>query len=184
MQQGIALFLEGMGQQHSGDDLEKTPERVAKAWVEDLVAGYAVDPVALVSWTPTPEDSGAVLVRRLSFASVCAHHLLPFFGHAHVAYLPGRRQAGLSKVGRVVDGYARRLQTQEQLTQQVVDALVEALEPRGVLAVLEAEHTCMTLRGVRKEQGRMITVASAGIYREDAAARNEMMQLLRGHGAA
>ncbi len=179
MEQGIRLFLEGLGERFPGDDQDRTPARVARAWADDLVSGYATDPVAEVTWTPAPPRSGPVLVRRLSFASVCVHHLLPFFGRAHVAYLPGERLAGLSKIGRVVDACARRLQTQERLGAQIVEALDAALAPRGVLAVLEAEHTCMSLRGVRKEQGRMLTIAASGLYEDDAAARAELLGLLR-----
>ena len=120
-----------------------------------------------------------MVVRRIRFTSVCVHHLLPFFGYAHVAYLPDVRQAGLSKIGRVVDAHARRLQTQERLTDAVVESLNAALEPRGVVALLEAEHTCMTCRGVRKEAGRMVTLASSGIYRTDSAARREILDLFR-----
>jgi GTP cyclohydrolase I len=179
MEQGIRLFLEGVDERFEGDDLERTPRRVAKAWVEDLLGGYAVDPDAEMSWTPIGAGSGPVMVRRLRFTSVCVHHLLPFFGSADVAYLPGVRQAGLSKIGRILDAHGRRLQTQERLSEALVDSLMRTLEPRGVVAVLEAEHTCMTCRGVRKEQGRMLTLASRGLYADDVAARREMLDLMR-----
>jgi len=179
MEQGIRLFLEGVDQRFEGDDLEQTPGRVAKAWVEDLLGGYAVDADTEMSWTPIGAGSGPVMVRRLRFTSVCVHHLLPFFGSADVAYLPGVRQAGLSKIGRILDAHGRRLQTQERLSEALVDSLMRTLEPRGVVAVLEAEHTCMTCRGVRKEQGRMLTLASRGVYAEDSAARREMLDLMR-----
>jgi GTP cyclohydrolase I len=184
MEAGLRLFLEGLelgkvDSRFAGDELEATPARVARAWRDDLVSGYALDPGAELTYSDAPEGAGPVLVRCVSFASVCVHHLLPFHGLAHVAYLPGRRQAGLSKIGRVVDAWARRLQTQEHLTARVVATLNEVLQPRGVLALFEAEHTCMTLRGVRKEQSRMTTVAARGIYEHDAAARSEMLALLR-----
>ncbi len=175
---GIRTFLEGMGQGFPGDEQEKTPERVARAWVEDLVSGYALDPAALLTWGRVPEGSGPVMVRDVSFSSICVHHLLPFFGRAHVAYLPRTRLAGLSKIGRVVDAHARRLQTQEHLSAGIVATLSETLEADGVIAVLEAEHTCMTLRGVRKEQSRMTTLATAGHYDRDSAARREILGLL------
>jgi GTP cyclohydrolase I len=178
MEAGIRLFLEGLGQRFAGDDLESTPERVARAWIEDLGAGYAVDPVAELTWTEVEEGTGPVLVRGISVASTCVHHLLPFFGRADVAYLPGRRLAGLSKLGRVVDACARRLQTQERLTRQIVHALDAGLEPRGVLVRVEAEHTCMTLRGVRKEASRFVTLAAAGVYERDLAARGEVLALV------
>ena len=111
---------------------------------------------------------------------VCVHHLLPFFGQAHVGYLPGERLVGLSKIGRVIDAHARRLQTQERLTAAVVRTLDSGLVPRGVIALLRAEHTCMTCRGARKEQGRMLTMASSGIYDSDPAARREILSLIEG----
>jgi GTP cyclohydrolase I len=180
IEQAIGLFLEGIGQRFEGDDLEATPGRVARAWCDDLLSGYDVDPEAALTWTPVESGGGPVLVRRVRFASVCVHHLLPFFGFAHVAYVPSRRLAGLSKIGRVIDAHARRLQTQERLTAAVVDTMQRALEPEGTIALLHAEHTCMTVRGVRKSEGRMITVSSAGLYREHSAARNEILGLLQG----
>jgi GTP cyclohydrolase I len=184
MAEGIRTFLAGLDERFEGDDQEKTPARVADAWVEDLVAGYAIDPAGELSWTVAPKGCGPVLVRRISFASICVHHLLPFFGQAYVAYVPAQRLAGLSKIGRVVDAHARRLQTQERLTARIVETIEGALEPRGVVALLEAEHTCMTLRGVRKERSRMTTLASAGCYESDAAARAEILSLLVRDGSA
>jgi GTP cyclohydrolase I len=178
MEAAIRAFLDGLGERFPGDDLERTPARVARAWSEDLVGGYSVDPVADLTWTPVKAGTGPVVVRGVRFTSICAHHLLPFFGHAHVAYLPGEKLVGLSKIGRVVDAHARRLQTQERLTEAIVETLTAALDPRGALAVLEAEHTCMTCRGVRKEQSRMVTMASSGIYAGDVAARREILDLI------
>jgi len=178
MEAGIRLFLEGIGERFAGDDLEKTPARVARAWTEDLVAGYGVDPVAELTWTPAPKGCGAVLLHDVKFASVCVHHLLPFFGAAHIAYLPGERLAGLSKLGRVVDALSRRLQVQEHLTLAIAAALERALAPRAVLVVLDAEHTCMTLRGVRKEGSALLTFASTGLWETDAAARGEIFDRL------
>ena len=184
MKDGIGTFLEGLDQRFEGDDQEKTPERVAAAWIDDLVAGYAIEPEAELSWTAAPKGCGPVLVRRISFASICVHHLLPFFGQAYVAYVPGERMAGLSKIGRVVEAHARRLQTQERLTAKIVETLDRTLNPKGVVAILEAEHTCMTLRGVKKERSRMTTVASAGCYDTDASARSEILSLLVRDGSA
>jgi GTP cyclohydrolase I len=183
MSEAIRLFLEGIGERFEGDDLEQTPERVARAWAEDLVSGYAVDPTAELTWTAAPTGAGPVVVRNIRVASVCVHHLLPFFGRAHVAYLPDGRLAGLSKIGRVVDAHARRLQTQERLTAAIVKTLEQALRPRGVAVRIEAEHTCMTLRGVRKEGSRLVTLASTGVYESDAASRAEVLDLLAGSRA-
>ena len=116
MAEGIRTFLRGLDRGFEGDDQEKTPRRVADAWVDDLVHGYTIDPSEELSWTEAPDGCGPVLVRQIEFSSVCVHHLLPFFGRAHVAYLPGERLAGPSKIGRVVDAHARRLQTQERLS--------------------------------------------------------------------
>lgn len=175
MAEGIRLFLEGIGERFDGDDLDATPERVARAWADDLVGGYRSDANAELSWIPTPPGSGLVLVRDIAFASICVHHLLPFQGVAHVAYVPGERLAGLSKLGRVVDVHARRLQIQERLTTRILGTIASVLEPVGALVVLEAEHTCMTLRGVRKAGCRLVTVAASGLFESDAGARREVL---------
>jgi GTP cyclohydrolase I len=178
MEQGIRIFLEGIGKRFEGDDLEATPPRVARAWSDDLLCGYATDPEAEMSWSEAPAGSGPVVVRDVSFSSMCVHHLLPFAGHAHVAYVPNRRLAGLSKIGRVVEAHTRRLQIQERLTSEIVATLDRTLEPHGTLVVLEAEHTCMTLRGARKQGSRLVTLAASGTLRDDAAARREILELL------
>jgi len=178
MEAGIRMFLEGLGEGASGEDLAKTPGRVARAWAEDLVAGYDVDPATQLTWVGAPAASGPVIAKDIRFASICVHHLLPFAGVAHVAYLPGERLAGLSKLGRVVDAHARRLQIQERLTEQIAATLESALAPRAVLVVLDAEHTCMTLRGVRKEGSRLVTYAATGLWKDDPAARREILGLI------
>lgn len=180
LEAGVRLFLEGVGERFAGDDLEATPERVARAWEEDLLSGYAVDPEKELTWTEAPGDGGLVVVRDMRFASVCVHHLLPFSGAAHIAYLPDRRLAGLSKLGRVVDAHARRLQIQERLGDRIAQTVTASLRPRGVVVLLEAEHTCMTLRGVRKEGSRLVTVAATGVFGSDPAARREALYLLHG----
>ena len=177
LEQAVRSFVEAIGERFDGDDLARTPSRVAKAWHDDLLSGYAVDPDEALTWTDAPERSGLVVVRDVRFASVCVHHLLPFVGRAHVAYLPDRRLAGLSKLGRVVDAHARRLQIQERLTGEIADTIERVLRPRAVLVMLEAEHTCMTLRGVRKESSRLSTVAARGQYDTDPGARREALDL-------
>jgi GTP cyclohydrolase I len=184
MRDAVRAFLAGVGERFDGDDLDATPDRVARAWTEDLLAGYGKDPVEELTWTETPEGSGLVLVRDVRFASVCVHHLLPFAGTAQIAYLPGRRLAGLSKLGRVVDLYARRLQIQERLTRQVLDAIESALQPRGALVLLEAEHTCMTLRGVRKEGARLTTLAASGALETDPWKRDVLRLIAPGSAGA
>jgi len=178
MEAGIRLFLDGLGERFAGDDLEKTPGRVARAWADDLASGYAVDPAAELTFVDAPSPCGPVLAKDIRFASVCVHHLLPFSGFAHVAYLPAARLAGLSKLGRVVDAHARRLQIQEHLTGRIAATLEGVLSPKAVLVVLDAEHTCMTLRGVRKEGSRLVTYAATGLWADDAAARREILDLI------
>ncbi len=178
MEAGIRQFLEGLGERFKGDDLDNTPERVARAWADDLVSGYAVDPAAELTYTEAPPGCGPVIVQGIRFASVCVHHLLPFAGTAQVAYLPNARLAGLSKLGRVVDAHARRLQIQEHLTIRIAATIHEVLKPQAALVVLDAEHTCMTLRGVRKEGSRLLTYHATGLWSQDAAARREILDLL------
>ncbi len=178
MERAIREFLDGVGESFPGDDLGATPARVARAWAEDLLAGYRVDADSELTWTEVPRGSGVVAVRDVSFASVCVHHLLPFMGRAQVAYLPASRLAGLSKIGRVVEAHARRLQNQERLNAEILGTLVRILEPRGAIVLLDAEHTCMTLRGARKESSRLTTMAASGIYETDPSARGEVLRLL------
>jgi len=178
MERAVADFLAGLTGGRAIAGTERTPQRVARAWAEDLAGGYALDPDGELTWTPAPAGAGPVVVRDVGFASICVHHLLPFFGRAQLAYLPGERLAGLSKLGRVVDAHARRLQTQEQLTAAIVGTLERVLEPRGVAVVLEAEHTCMTLRGVRKEHSSLWTLATGGIYATDAVERSQILSVL------
>ena len=173
-----AEVLQAIGEDPTRPGLQRTPDRVARAWAERL-AGYGEDPASHLRTTFQVESDELVLVRDIEFQSVCEHHMLPFTGHAHVAYLPnGGRVTGLSKLGRCVDGFARRLQVQERLTQQVVDAVEAELGARGVAAILSAEHTCMTLRGVRKPGARTVTAAFRGEL-DNPAARAELLSLLQ-----
>lgn len=178
MQDGIRTFLEGIGERFEEDDLERTPERVAKAWLDDLVSGYASDAGKEITWTTAKPGGGLVVLRDVRFTSICVHHLLPFTGRAHLAYLPDTRLAGLSKLGRVVDCLSRRLQIQERLTGQIADTIDHSLQPRGTVVALEAEHTCMTLRGVRKEESRLTTLASRGAFRDDPVALHQVLSVL------
>lgn len=183
MEAGIRLFLEGLEVGSAGGEIARTPSRVARAWMEDLAAGYGRDPDAELTWTAAPPDCGPVVLRDVGFTSICIHHLLPFSGHAQIAYLPAERLAGLSKLGRVVDIHARRLQIQEHLTAAIADTLDRALRPRAALVALEAEHTCMTLRGVRKTGSRLLTWAARGVWSADPMARREILDRLLPGGA-
>ena len=169
---------------HIGEDparpgLAETPDRFARA-LRFLTSGYEAEPADVVGGGIFPaEGEGLVMVRDVEFHSLCEHHMLPFFGRVHVAYLPGRRIIGLSKIPRLVDLFARRLQVQERITEQVADALVRLLEPKGVVVVAEARHLCMAMRGVEKQHSDTATRALRGAFVHDAAARQEALAMLR-----
>jgi len=180
IERAVTELLAAVGEDPRRDGLVETPARVARMWAE-MLAGYRENPAAHLAKTFDIDHSELVLVRDIPFSSMCEHHMLPFHGTAHVAYLPGPtgRVTGLSKLARVVEGYARRLQVQERMTGQIADALQAMLEPTGVLVLVEAEHSCMSLRGVRKAGSTTITIATRGCYADDAAARAEVLALLR-----
>jgi GTP cyclohydrolase I len=145
-----------------------------------LTSGYEVEPAEVVGRGIFPaEGAGLVVVRDVEFHSLCEHHILPFFGRVHVAYLPGERIIGLSKIPRLVDLYARRLQVQERIVEQVADALVKLLEPKGVLVLAEARHLCMAMRGVEKQHSETATRTLRGVFAHDAAARQEALAMIR-----
>jgi GTP cyclohydrolase I len=171
--QAVSDLLVALGQDPTSADLAETPRRVATALAESLTPV----PFAITTF---PNDGGydeMVIVRDISFSSLCAHHMLPFIGVAHVAYIPGERIVGLSKLARLVEQTARGLQTQERLTNQVADALETALEPLGVGVMIEATHLCMTMRGVRAAGARTLTSAVTGLLRHDPAMRAEFTRL-------
>ena len=169
---------------HLGEDpgragLADTPGRFARA-MRFLTGGYEIEPLEAVGGGVFPaEGDGLVLVRDVEFHSLCEHHLLPFFGRVHVAYQPGKKIIGLSKIPRLVDLYARRLQVQERLTEQVADALVKLIAPKAVLVLAEAQHLCMSMRGVEKQHSSTATRALRGVFAHDAAARQEALALIR-----
>ena len=177
---GIRLVLEGIGEDPDREGLKKTPERVAEFYAE-LTEGMWID--ATEQLVPLPGDSHdeMVLVKDISIASVCEHHLAPFVGKCHIAYIPkGGRIVGLSKLARIAEVFSRRLQVQERLTQQIAQTLFNTLQPVGVMVVIEAEHTCMTLRGVKKPGAMTITSAVLGGFRSDPRTRAEAMALIKG----
>jgi GTP cyclohydrolase IA len=180
VERGVREILLGLGEDPSRKGLEDTPARVARAYAE-LLAGFresASDHLARVFPQEHAGDD-VVVLRGVRFVSLCEHHMLPFTGVAHVAYLPSHgRVTGLSKLARVVDVFARRLQMQERLTADVAGALVEHLDPRGVAVVVEAEHSCLRLRGARKEEARMVTTAFRGALEHDRALRSEVLSLM------
>lgn len=177
IEEGIRLLLEGIGEDAGREGLLETPERIARMY-EELFAGMDQDAAKPLSRQFEVSEAGIVLEKDITFYSMCEHHMLPFFGKAHVAYLPDGRVAGLSKLARTVEVYARRLQLQERLTAQVADALMEHLKPKGVMVLLEAEHMCMTMRGVKKPGSRTVTVVTRGAFETDAALRESFYRML------
>jgi GTP cyclohydrolase I len=174
----IRAVLEAIGEDPDRPGLAKTPERVEKAW-RWMTRGYDLrveDEVGDAVFEESHENM--ILVRDIELYSMCEHHMLPFFGRAHIAYLPKGRIVGLSKIPRVVEVFARRLQVQERLTDQVADALMEVLEPHGVGVVIEASHLCMMMRGVEKQNSRTVTSALRGVFREDEKTRAEFLRLV------
>src|SRR5262249_42560950 len=145
-------------------DLRRTPARVASAWADEILSGYAADPARILGTAFASRDRGMVVVRDIPFVSVCVHHLLPFHGTAHAAYLPARRIVGLSKMARLVEALARRLQLQERLPRQIAAALDAALGPAGTACRVEAEHLCMSMRGARTRGARVVTTAYTGAF--------------------
>ena len=171
----IAGLLRAVGEDPERDGLKKTPDRVARMYSE-LLSGYNADPEKFINgalFNITYDEM--VIVRDIEFYSLCEHHMLPFIGRAHVAYLPDGKVIGLSKIPRVVDMYARRLQVQERLTRQIADFLSDALKPHGVAVVVEAMHMCSMMRGVKKHDARMTTSAMHGSFRTNLATRQEFL---------
>ncbi|HXW33778.1 MAG TPA: GTP cyclohydrolase I FolE [Acidimicrobiales bacterium] len=177
----VAELLEAIGEDPTRDGLQATPRRVA-AMYEELFSGHERDPRRHLAVSFASEHDEMVMVRDIPFASLCEHHLVPFIGKSHVAYIPGveGRITGLSKLARLVEEYARRLQVQERMTTQIADTIEEVLAPRGVLVVVEAEHLCMSMRGVRKPGTLTVTSAVRGLFRDDPRTRAEAMQFLHG----
>jgi GTP cyclohydrolase I len=181
VQAAVAELLSAIGEDPERDGLVGTPRRVA-AMYEELFSGLHDDPARHLEVTFAADHDEMVMVRDIPFASLCEHHLVPFLGKAHVAYIPAEdgRITGLSKLARLVDGYARRLQVQERMTTQIADSIAEVLRPRGVLVVIEAEHLCMSMRGVKKPGTVTVTSSVRGLFRSDVATRAEAMQFIRG----
>ncbi|MGZ4105206.1 MAG: GTP cyclohydrolase I FolE [Actinomycetota bacterium] len=178
---GVAMILKGIGEDPTRPGLLETPRRVAES-LADLVAGYGIDPASVLEPLADERGNGLIMVRAIQIASLCEHHLLPFTGTAAVAYLPGAdgRITGLSKLARLMEVLSRRLQVQERLVREAADALEEALSPRGVFVLVEAEHMCVSLRGARKPGSVTVTTEARGVFSDDAAARAELLALARG----
>jgi GTP cyclohydrolase I len=178
---GVRLILEGIGEDPERAGLQRTPERVAEMYAE-LTSGMREDPKEHVAPLPGDTHDEMVIVRDISIASLCEHHLAPFVGRCHIAYIPKNgRILGLSKLARLSETFARRLQVQERLTSEIANTLYDELEPLGVMVVIEAEHTCMTLRGVRKPGAITVTSCVLGGFRKDPRTRAEAMALIKGN---
>jgi GTP cyclohydrolase I len=180
IEKAVREILSAVGEDLNRDGLKDTPARVARMYGE-LLAGMHDDPNTHISRVFNENYDEIVLLRDIPFYSMCEHHLMPFIGSAHVAYLPSGKILGVSKLARIVDCFARRLQTQERLTYQIADCLMSNLKPLGVAVVLEAAHSCMTIRGIKKPGSVMVTSAVRGLFRKDPRSRNEIMSLIH-HG--
>ena len=171
-------ILQRLGEDPSREGLCDTPKRVVRSWSE-LYAGYKQDVASLfTTFVDTNGYSQIVICKNIELYSMCEHHMLPFFGKAHVAYIPGKKVIGLSKLARLVDVFARRLQIQERIGQQVTEALMEYLQPEGAACIIEATHMCMRMRGVNKQESTMTTSSITGTFLDDATARAELLQLI------
>ena len=172
-------LLKELGEDSNREGLIKTPSRVAKTW-EYLTKGYNQNVEKLINNAIFSENyDQMVVVKDIEFYSMCEHHLLPFFGHAHIAYIPNGKIIGLSKIPRILDMFSRRLQVQERMTQEVANMLNDALEPKGVAVIIEAQHMCMQMRGVEKRQSYMSTSAMLGIFRDDDKTRKEFLDIVK-----
>lgn len=170
--------MEGIGEDGSREGLLETPERVARMY-EEIFGGMKEDAGVHLQKTFTVENSEMVLEKNIVFYSTCEHHMMPFYGQVHIAYIPDGRVVGLSKLARTVEVYARRLQLQEQMTEQIADAIMEHLVPKGVMVMVEAEHMCMTMRGIKKPGSKTVTLAKKGDFAENQKLQEQFFQLLR-----
>ncbi len=179
IQKGVRMILEGLGENINREGLQDTPYRVSEMFKE-IFGGLYQDPSAYLKTFTEPGHEEMVMVKDIPLYSMCEHHMLPFAGYAHVAYIPKKGKiVGLSKIARVVDTFSKRLQLQERLTTQIADTLYENLHPYGVMVVIEAEHMCMTMRGIKKPKSLTVTSALRGIFRNDIKAREEALSLIK-----
>lgn len=177
VKEAVKLLLEGIGEDVSREGLIETPERIARMY-EEICGGMDEDAGNHLSKVFTVENNEIVLEKDIVFYSMCEHHLMPFYGKAHVAYIPNGKVVGLSKLARTVEVYAKRLQIQEQMTGQIADAIMEYLQPQGVMIMLEAEHMCMTMRGIKKPGSKTVSIATRGVFEKDGALQNQFFQML------
>ena len=180
IEKAVRMLIAGIGDNPDRPGLQDTPTRVARM-CEEIFSGIGVDGGGVVRMLPSDQHDEIVLIRDIPFYSMCEHHLLPFIGKAHIAYIPGRKRiTGLSKLARLVGTHAKRLQVQERLTTDIAEDMVKALRPRGVIVVIEAEHLCMTMRGVKAPGSTTVTSVVRGLFRQRAATRAEALSLIYG----
>lgn len=177
VKEAVRLLLKGIGEDTGREGLIETPDRIARMYGE-ICGGMEMDVKEILSKTFVTEKTEMVLEKDIVFYSVCEHHMLPFFGKVHIAYIPGGRIVGLSKLARCVEVYAKRLQLQERMTEQIAEAVMEHLSPKGVMVLTEAEHMCMTMRGIKKPGSKTVTYAVKGAFREDARLQESFFRLL------
>ena len=178
IQKAVTMILEAIGENPEREGLVETPQRVARMYAE-LTAGYSDSAKTHLAKVFTAENAEIVLEKDISFHSLCEHHMLPFFGKVHIAYIPDNKVVGLSKLARVVEVFARRLQTQEQMTNQIADAINYELAPKGVLVIVEAEHTCMTMRGIKKIGSKTVSVSSRGEFSGNLSLQKSVQELIK-----
>lgn len=175
---GIKLLLEGIGEDVSREGILETPDRIARM-CEEIYGGMYEDPAEPLSKQFNVEKNELVIEKDITFYSTCEHHLLPFYGKAHIGYIPNGKVVGLSKLARTVDIYARRPQIQEKMTADIAEALESSLSPQGVIVMLEAEHTCMTMRGIKKPGSKTVTLVTKGKFAEDMELQNKFIQMVK-----
>ena len=175
---GVRLLLEGMGEDVNREGLIETPDRIARMYTE-IFGGIYEDAGHHLSKRFHVDNNEMVLEKDITFYSTCEHHMLPFYGKAHIAYIPNGTVVGLSKIARTVEVFAKRLQLQEQLTAQIADAFMEHLEPQGGMVMVEAEHMCMTMRGIKKPGSKTVTVVTRGVFENDTVLQNRFFQMVR-----
>lgn len=177
IKQAVKLLLEGIGEDADREGLLETPDRIARMYSE-IFSGMEEDAGEHLSKVFTVDNNEMVLEKDIVFYSMCEHHMMPFYGVAHVAYIPNGKVVGLSKLARTVEVYAKRLQIQERMTGQIADAIMKELNPQGAMVVLEAEHMCMTMRGVKKPGSKTVSIAARGIFEEEPDLQSKFLQLL------
>jgi len=175
---GVRLILEGIGEDIHREGLIETPERIAKMYME-IFSGMEEDAALHLDKVFHVKNNEIVIEKDIVFYSVCEHHILPFYGKAHIAYVPDGRVVGLSKIARTVEVYAKRLQLQEQMTAQIADAFMEHLKPQGVMVMIEAEHMCMTMRGIKKPGAKTVTMTTRGIFKDNSDLQNTFYQMVK-----